>query len=79
MPRSCPGKGGGEGGAQLELTDAQRASFCLSIYILIMAEILTADGLFVSDNSACLTRQVQTGDISNEEEEALLSEKTEIL
>ena len=43
-----------------------------------MAEILTADGLFVTDNSACLTRQVETGDISNEEEEALLSEKTGI-
>ena len=45
---------------------------------LIMAEILTTDGLFVTDNSACLTRQVETADISNEEEEALLSEKTEI-
>ena len=43
-----------------------------------MAEILTADGLFVTDNSACLTHQVETSDISNEEEEALLSEKTEI-
>ena len=44
-----------------------------------MAEILTAEGLFVTNNSACLTRQVETGDISNEEEEALLSEKkTEI-
>ena len=43
-----------------------------------MAEILTADGLFVTANSACLTRQVETGDINNEEEEALLSEKTEI-
>ena len=43
-----------------------------------MAEILTTDSLFVTDNSACLTRQVETGDISNEEEEALLSEKTEI-
>ena len=43
-----------------------------------MAEILTAEDLFVTDNSACLARQVETGDISNEEEEALLSEKTEI-
>ena len=45
---------------------------------LIMAEILTTDGLFVTDNSACLTRQVETGDISNEEEKDLLSEKTAI-
>ena len=43
-----------------------------------MAEILTTDGLFVTDNSVCLTRQAETGDISNEEEEALLSEKIEI-
>ena len=40
--------------------------------------MLTTDDLFVTDNSACLTRQVETGDISNEEEEALPSEKTEI-
>ena len=43
-----------------------------------MAEIRTADDLFVTDNSACLAHQVETGDISNEEEGALLSEKTEI-
>ena len=58
-------------------TTAKQITFT-SIYILIMAEILTTDGLFLTDNSACLTRQVETGDISNEEEEALLSEKIEI-
>ena len=49
-----------------------------AVLSLIRGEILTTDDLFVTDNSACLTRQVETGDISNEEEEALLSEKTEI-
>ena len=42
-----------------------------------MAEILTADRLFVIDNSDFFTTPMETGDIGNEEEEALLSDKTE--
>ena len=42
-----------------------------------MAGILTADGLFVTGNSDFFTTPMETGDISIEAKEALLSDKTE--